>query len=123
MLLAGCGPKTGPLNPVTGKVFYRGTLLPGGLIVFTPDTTRGESGPCAYGEIRPDGTYTLKTADDAGASAGWYRVTIGSLSNTITTADTLPMSLIPEQYRDPPLSLLQCEVKANRDNHLDFNLY
>ena len=122
MLLAGCQQKAGPLNPVNGKILYKGSLLPGGLIVFAPDTSRGESGPCAFGEIHPDGTYTLKTGDAAGAPAGWYRVTVASLSNAIGTGDTLPMSLIPEKYRDPQLSLLQCEVKPNRDNHLDFNL-
>ena len=121
-LLAGCQQKSATLNPVNGKVQYKGSLLPGGLIVFTPDVSCGESGPCAVGEIRPDGTYVLKSGDDLGAAAGWYRVTVASLSNTVSSVDTLPLSLIPEKYRDPHLSLLQCEVKPNRDNHLDFNL-
>src|SRR5262245_48896447 len=62
-VLAMCGCKGGsaPLQPVTGKVTYHGTLVQTGVIVFTPDTARGGSGPLALGQIRPDGTYTLKT--------------------------------------------------------------
>jgi len=120
--LIGCQQKPATLNQVSGKVLYKGTLLRDGVIVFSPDTGRGESGPIAYGTIKADGTYTLKTADAPGAAAGWYRVTISSEANNSAPFDPAPVSRIPEKYRDPQLSQLQCEVKANRDNHLDFNL-
>ena len=119
--LIGCGQKPATLNQVSGKVLYRGNLLQGGVIVFSPDTNRGESGPIAYGKIKADGTYTLTTGDAPGAAAGWYRVTISS-EVTNGALDPAPISRIPEKYRDPALSKLECEVKANRDNHLDFNL-
>ena len=122
LFLAGCAPKSGTPVPVSGKVYYKGTPLKGGLIVFTPDAAKGESGPSAYGEIGPDGSYVLKTDAVAGAQPGWYRVTVASLSNTYTSLDTPPVSLIPERYRDPQLSQLQVEVQPNVANPHDFNL-
>ncbi len=122
LLLVGCQKKATTLNQVTGKVLYKGTPLAGGLIVFSPDTSRGENGSIAFSKIHDDGTYTLQTGDNKGATSGWYRVTVASLSNSNSSYDSAPVSLIPDKYRDPQLSLLQCEVKTNRDNHLDFNL-
>lgn len=122
LLVAGCQKKATSLNQVTGKVFYKGAPLQGGLIVFSPDTSRGESGGIAFSKINDDGTYTLQSGDTQGATAGWYRVTVASLSNPSSSYESQPISLIPDKYRDPQLSQLQCEVKTNRDNHLDFNL-
>ena len=121
-LLTGCPQRPTTLTHVSGKVLYRGAYLQGGVIVFTPDTSKGESGKIAFGKIQSDGTYTLHTSDAAGAAAGWYRVTVAVLAGATSSHDTPPISLVPEKYRDPQLSLLQCEVKSNRDNHLDFNL-
>ncbi|MSQ95336.1 MAG: hypothetical protein EXR98_12365 [Gemmataceae bacterium] len=122
LLLAGCQKKATTLNQVTGKVLYKGAPLSGGLIVFSPDTSRGETGGIAFSKINEDGTYTLQSGDIKGASAGWYRVTVACLSNPSSSYESAPLSLIPDKYRDPQLSQLQCEVKTNRDNHLDFNL-
>jgi len=122
LALVGCTQKPATLNAVTGKVNYKGVALPDGVIIFSPDTSRGESGKIAYGKIKNDGSYTLTTGEAAGAGAGWYRVTISSEVSRGAPYDAAPVSRIPEKYRDPALSLLQCEVKANRDNHLDFNL-
>jgi hypothetical protein len=116
LLLAGCAPKSGTPVPVSGKVSYRNKPLQGGLIVFTPDAAKGESGPSAYGEIGPDGSYKLKMDHAAGANPGWYRVTVASLSNTFSSLDMPPVSLIPERYRDPQLSQLQIEVQPNIAN-------
>jgi hypothetical protein len=122
MLLVGCQQKSTELIHTTGKVRYKGAPLNTGIIVFSPDPTKGESGKIAVSKIEPDGTYTLKTEDKAGASAGWYRVSVVSLANAASAYDVVPMSYLPEKYRDPQQSLLQCEIKPNRDNHLDFNL-
>ena len=124
-LVAGCG--RSPLTPVEGKVAYKGTALQSGVIVFTPDATRGERGSIAVGKIREDGSYTLYTAEAPGAAAGWYRITVSavaatSLSPPSAQGFTFPQSLLPEKYRDPELSLLACEVKPSRTNHIDFNL-
>jgi hypothetical protein len=120
--LAGCMQKPAALNHVSGKVYYKGALLRTGVVVFTPDALRGESGKVAVGTIAADGTYTVATEDGPGAPAGWYRVTIGALTGASPTFDTIPISLIPDKYRDPANSQLQCEVVANRDNNLVFNL-
>ena len=50
--------KPATLNHVSGKVFYKGMLLRNGIIVFTPDATRGETGKIAFGIIKDDGSYT-----------------------------------------------------------------
>jgi hypothetical protein len=122
LMLAGCSNKPTALNQVSGKVFYKGAPLNTGLIVFSPDAGRGENGKIAFSKIKEDGAYALYTGDAPGVTAGWYRVTIASLSGSTTSYDSPLTSLIPDKYRDPQLSQLQCEVKANRDNHLDFNL-
>jgi hypothetical protein len=119
--LSGCQQKPTALSHVSGKVSYKGASLQGGIIVFTPDSTRGESGKIAFSKIQPDGSYTLSTDDTTGAVAGWYRVTVASLVGP-TSLDGPAVSVIDPRYRDPQLSQLQCEVKGNRDNHLDFNL-
>jgi hypothetical protein len=122
LTLLGCSNKPTTLNPVTGRVMYKGVPLKTGIIVFSPDTSRGESGKIAFSKIGPDGTYTIYTGDAPGAAAGWYRVTVAAVSGPGGSADPNAVSIIPRPYCDPEQSQLQCEVKANRDNHLDFNL-
>ena len=125
LLLAGCG--RAPLTPVHGKVVYKGIALQSGVIVFTPDTTRGERGYIAVCKIREDGSYTLYTSDAPGASPGTYRVTVSSVAATSYSPPTgqgfsYPQSLLPEKYRDPELSMLSCEVKPSKTNNIDFTL-
>jgi hypothetical protein len=124
LLVPGCGRP--PLTPVHGKVSYKGAALPSGVIVFAPDSTRGERGAIAIGKIQGDGSYTLYTGETPGVPAGWYRVTVSSLAATSFTAPaqgfSFPQSIIPEKYRDPEQSMLACEVKSNRTNSIDFNL-
>jgi hypothetical protein len=122
LVLAGCSNKPTTLNPVSGKVYYKGAPLTTGLIVFSPDSSRGESGKIAFSKIKEDGSYTLYTGDAAGATAGRYRVTVAALSGSTTSYDSPAVSIIPDKYRDPQLSQLECEVKSNIDNHLNFNL-
>jgi hypothetical protein len=124
--LAGCTRGPAPLSPVSGKVTYKGLALPTGTIVFAPDAARGQSGPLAYGKIDSNGSYRLYTGDNAGAAAGWYRITVTAMAPPTTPISTsvpsLPQSLLPEKYRDPGLSKLACEIKASRVNEIDFNL-
>ena len=123
---AGCRQQPTALAPVTGKVAYKGMSVPGGVIVFAPDTSRGESGPVCVGRIKDDGTYTLFSGDAQGAPAGWYRVAVAALAPPPPGADPdrLPpaIAVVPDKYRDPTLSLLACEVRGDRANQLDFNL-
>ena len=121
-LAAGCQQKPATLNSVSGKVLLKGTPLSAGLIVFSPDTSRGESGRVASSKIEGDGSYNLKTDDKPGVAPGWYRVTVASIANASSAYGTAPVSYLDVKYQDPQLSQLQCEVKPNRDNHLNFNL-
>jgi hypothetical protein len=124
LLLCGCQRTPPPISAVGGKVLFKGSHVPGGLIVFTPDVSRGAGGAIAFGKIREDGSYTLFTGDTEGASAGWYRVSVAALVPANTTLERLPppVSILPEKYCDPGASLLSCEVRADRPNRLDFNL-
>jgi hypothetical protein len=120
----GCQRGPTALLSVTGKVAYRGAPLQGGTIVFTPDSAHGESGPLAFGRIGQDGAYHLYTGEALGAAAGRYRVTITSMSTSGAVAGqpSPPYSLLPDKYRDPDLSDLACEIKADRTNTIDFDL-
>ena len=94
--------------------------MPGGTIVFVPDASKGERGRIAFGKIRPDGGYTLKTEAGKGASAGWYKVSVVSLSAALAQTSQsfqFPQSNLPEKYRDPDLSMLVCEVEPAPDQH------
>ena len=123
---AGCGSGPAPLAAVRGKVSYRGVLLTAGTIVFTPDAARGGRGEIAFADIQPDGSYALKTGDSYGAVPGWHRITVCSLLPATATppgqSPAIPLSLLPPRYRDPQLSGLACEVKADRGNNIDFQL-
>lgn len=123
--LGGCRRGPAPIIAVTGKVTFKGSAVPGGIIVFCPDRSRGHGGPIAAGIIENDGSYVLKTEDKPGAAPGWYRVTLVSHDSSIQPASgryAIPGSLLPEKYRDPELSQLACEVQPDRPNRIDFNL-
>jgi len=124
-LCAGCEEGTPSLAPVSGKVFYQNQPLPRGSIVFVPDADRGNNGPLAQGTIQWDGSYTIQTGGKPGAIPGYFRVTVVAVedaSNGYNRSTSFPRSLVPEKYRDPKLSDLFCEVKAGRENSINFNL-
>jgi hypothetical protein len=126
-LACGCRGGSAPLAQVRGKVTHRGEALRGGTIVFTPDPARGGVGEPAVATIQPDGTYTLKTGDVTGAAVGWHRVTVLALSPGAAAPPAgerfaAPLSVVPLKYREPHLSGLTCEVKADRANAIDIQL-
>jgi hypothetical protein len=112
LVLAGCGSGGNQAEPVTGRVLYRGAPLTGGTIVFAPDPERGGDGPLAWGEIGPDGQYTLKNDVGEGAVAGWHRVTFSAA----------PGTKLPSRYSDPARSGQTCEVKSGQANEINFEL-
>jgi hypothetical protein len=122
----GCSSGTEPLASVRGTVFYKGTPLRTGSIVFIPDVQRGAEGPLARAAIQPDGTYLLRTGDLLGAASGWYRVTVVAMEASTEKGPgkpfVIPRSLLPEKYRDPELSGLTCEIKSDQENRVDFHL-
>jgi len=124
--LGGCGSSTAPLAEVQGKVSYKGSLLQSGTVVFTPDASRGGRGELAHGEIQSDGSFTLRTGTAAGAVPGWHRVTVAAVQPPTNPPPghryAVPVSLIPEKYRDPELSGLVREVKPNQVNTVKLEL-
>jgi hypothetical protein len=124
--VSGCGSDATPTATVRGRVFYKGSPLPGGSIVFTPNPDKGCQGPLARGEIRSDGTYTVTTDGRPGAVPGWHRITIVSVQSPsgkpIGTAFADVHSLLPRQYAAPDLSGLERQVLAGEENVIDFHL-
>jgi hypothetical protein len=125
VLAAGCaGRGTDRATALAGKVSYRGKAVGTGTIVFVPDGSRGTNGPPLCAAIQPDGGYKV-TAGASAVPAGWYRVTIAAVAVPPAgpgQAFGVPYSLLPDRYRDPELSGLVCEVKAGRENAINFNL-
>jgi hypothetical protein len=122
----GCGSGTPRLSPVRGKVYYKGTALTRGVVVFTPDSSRGGQGALAHGEIQADGHYHLRTEGAEGVPPGWYRITVLSVdppaAAPIGQRYAFPRPLLPPRFRDPDLSDLVREVQPGRANEIDLLL-
>lgn len=118
--ILGCGSKLAGPTEVKGRVGYHGGPLPGGVIVFVPDEDRGNNGTLLKGTIKEDGTFSLGSS----VPAGWYRVAIAPQPSTQPTTPTAvnPYPGPSAKYRNPQLSGLQGEVKADTDNIFDFQL-
>jgi hypothetical protein len=116
-LLAGCG-GDGKMPRVEGRVYYRGTPLTGGTIVFSPDPERGGHGPLASAVIGADGRYTLHTGGEPGAVAGWHRVTVAPAG----VEGRPPEPPLPRHYADPERSGHCYEVKPGQLNVIEINL-
>jgi hypothetical protein len=121
IICVSCSQQATKREVVRGHVLYRGSALPGGTIVFTPDVERGGDGPMAVAEIKLDGSYSLRTGSDEGAASGPYRVTIASEAPATPEASKAAV-VLPLTYSDPEKSGLKREVKAGEVNTIDFNL-
>jgi hypothetical protein len=124
--LPGCGSGKDQLASVRGVVSYRGLPLHSGVIVFTPDVSRGTRGALAHADIQADGSYVLKTGEASGAVPGWHRITVlavqGNSAPPTGMRFSIPQSVLPERYRDPDMSGLTREVKSTQPNVIDFEL-
>jgi hypothetical protein len=81
---AGCGSDGPPRFTVSGRVTYDGQPVPGGRILFAPDTDRGNRGPGSVAEIE-DGRY--RTRSDKGFVGGPCVVTIYGTDGTVATEE------------------------------------
>jgi hypothetical protein len=120
-VLAGCSHGR-PVAPVSGIVTYGGKPVPRGTVVFMPV----ESGPPAYGNIKSDGHYTLKTYSPGdGAVLGKHAVMITALEQLTpeeaADASRMPKMLIPAKYNDTKTSGLTAEVGPG-NNEVNFPL-
>ena len=125
--LLGCSEQHPPTAAVHGKVTLNGKPLPVGAVMFSPISTKEKSRP-AYGEIQPDGTFTLGTYDkEDGAIVGKHTVTVfGKSSRNQDPPPTAPGQKPPAATR-PPFGQVQLvnrsfEVVAGKDNHFDIEL-
>ncbi len=74
-LLTGCGGPSGPERyDLSGTVQFAGQPIPAGQIVFEPDSSKGNSGPQGFAEIR-DGKYDTRK-EGRGTIGGPHRVRI-----------------------------------------------
>jgi hypothetical protein len=98
------------LGRVQGKVTYRGALVKYGTVSFVPDTTKGNNGPIAMGNITSDGTYILSTSDPGdGAVVGHHKILIVGLDPTpVAKADEKPVPT-PEES---PLEVMKARARS-----------
>jgi hypothetical protein len=103
--LSGCGggPVATPTTlPVKGVVTYKGVPVKTGRVQFEPDGGRD-----AYGDIQPDGTYTLTTyTKDDGAIPGTHRVAVTGLGKTV-----------PLKYQSVSSSKIEVEVSEGKTDY------
>jgi len=79
LLITGCGPSSGNIAPVSGRLTLDGKPMPGVEVVFSPKIKEGNSnpGPYSFGTTDADGNFELKTRyGDKGAVVGWHIVTM-----------------------------------------------
>lgn len=115
-ILTGCGSN---LASVTGTVTFDDRPLESGRIVFQ---ATGES--MAYGELGPDGRYTLIAGDQQGITPGEYIVTVATHEvGEITGRGNPPLTILitPARYGNKDTSDLRADVLPGH-NKLDFEL-
>ncbi len=99
-LLTGCGQSvstTPTIIPAKGKITHKGQALTKGRVVFEPTG----SGKEAYGDIKPDGTFTLTTYKDSdGAVPGTHRVFV----------DIPGKNTVPAKYFQASSSKIEIDV-------------
>jgi hypothetical protein len=67
LLALGCGSKS--VYRVSGKVTFQGRPVPAGKIYFIPDSSKGNTGPTGYADIK-DGQYDTGATGGQNAPAG-----------------------------------------------------
>lgn len=99
LLVCGCSKSGLDLVPLTGKVTYQNQNLTHGQVVLIP--TGDTKGPPGSGQIQPDGTYSIVTAQKPGAIVGTHKVTV-ICRRKPTEAEVQALAvtplLIPAQY-------------------------
>jgi hypothetical protein len=128
-------PERVPVYPTKGKVLYKGSPLPGALVILEPvEATAGGTGSAriagqlrATGRTGPDGSFQLRTYQgNDGAPAGTYLVGVSSVpqksDGSLFSSDPVVKSksnpdVLRGRYADPKTSGLKVEIKA-QDNEL-----
>jgi hypothetical protein len=116
----GCGGSSHPAVPSTvhGRVVFQGQPISGGMVVFTPDRSRGAAGKPLRCDTRPDGTFDLLCDGGSAIPPGWYRVAIAPPAGG--SSNDSAKGLFPPKLRRPDTSTLVREVTAGKDHVFDF---
>jgi hypothetical protein len=124
LLAAGCSNNEGrkPVFPVRGRVLFEGKSAPQALVVFHPLGTEDKDAVRPWGQVGPDGTFTLTTYKSGdGAPAGLYRVTVELWLST-GKGDEGPTSRLPARYANAATSGLTATVDAGPTELRPFQL-
>ncbi len=101
---AGCGESGPGKYHVSGEVTYRGKPVPAGMITFSPDTRRGNSGHQGFAEIR-DGQYSTGSGNGRGTVGGPHIVAVlGFDGENPTEESPHGQMLFPEYHREYDLT-------------------
>lgn len=124
LALCGCGGQR--LVSVRGTVTQDGAPLATGVVIFHPDTSKGNrSAEEPRGQIKPDGSYELFSGTRRGAAPGWYKVSVIAAvpKSAPNGVHPRPKSLIDRKYATPVTSGLQVEVTpTGNPRGVDFRL-
>ncbi len=121
-LVCSVGCSGSKLVEVTGKVTYKGKPVSAGTISYI-----AADKPAAYGELQPDGSYTLHTEKPGdGATPGLYQVIVVAMEDQggllPEQRGALPPPTVPHKYTSLATTDLKADVESGKKNVIDFNL-
>jgi hypothetical protein len=125
-----CQKSSVKLNPVKGKVLFKDQPAEGAQIVFRPagenapgGSQPGPSQPNPFGDVKADGTFTLRTEPiGEGAPAGEYVVMISWYTRSDPEDALTSKSKLPAKYADPANPILKATVKEGDNDLPPFDL-
>ena len=126
--LTGCGGQRHV--PVSGSVTLDGLPLQNAILVFSPDTSKGNTARVSCTSPVQDGRFELHTAGvkrseaGPGAPLGWYKVSLrGTMSGEMPTFPGQPEMQVNPVYLDAEKTPLSIEVVDNPEpGHYDIKL-
>lgn len=109
-----------PLAPTRGTVVLAdGTPVTDAFVVFTPDASKGTTGPIATATLDANGRYELRTASQYdGVTVGHHVVTVETNFGVTKPSK----QRIPEKYLKRSTTPLRAEILAGQSNSVDFRL-
>lgn len=138
VFLGGCGPKHPTVEPVSGKVTFKGEAVEGATVTFFAE---GSGGHPAVGTTGADGTFNLTSYEpNDGAPAGKHTVTVAKIESSgpsIPAGESMEAAaarsakgdtsnqekmLLPAHYASASTSKLSFTVNKGEKNHFDIEL-
>jgi hypothetical protein len=121
------------LNPVKGKVVFKGEPLAGALVSFHPKGGTDVKTMATTGLTKEDGTFTVVTGQKEGAPAGEYVVTIictavakpdpsKKVSKVISTGEIETIDVLGGAYANKANSKLTATIKSGNNELEPFDL-